>query len=240
MLRAAGPQGFAGPPTPDAGLWLSDGQRGRAHRPGAVYLQSGPQQLYRRGHSGAAVPRFAHGALPGAGGPLRCRGKAGGPGGIHEKGLPQRPAGPCPGGGGGGPLRGPEPGTGPPRGRPAGRGPVRADRGDLVRPSRRDGPLPRRFGLPGRGHRPLPSGGAGYRPGRSGGGAVRPAGHLRPGTAPAGRGGLRDRGPAQRGQVLPPQRHGGLGPGHRHRDPRHHPGHGGGAVRAGGRPSASH
>ena len=82
--------------------------------------------------------------------------------------------------------------------------------GDLLRPGGPDGPLPRGAGLPGRGHRPLHPGAALPGPDPAGDRPGAAAGHLPAGAAAEPRGAVRHRGAAQRGQVLPPQRPGGV------------------------------
>ena len=145
------------------------------------------------------------------------RGPTGRTGGVHPPCLSQRPSGSGAGGGGGRSAGSLQPGGGPPRRRAAVRGPVPADRRHLLRPGRRDGPLPRGAGLPGRGHRPLP-GRANWR-----WSCRRQAAQLRALLATYRRGSqilhgraVRHRGPPQRGQVLPAQRPAGLRTGHCH------------------------
>ena len=130
-------------------------------------------------------------------------------------------------------------------GRPRGggtalRGPVPAGGGGLPRSGGPAGTFPRRIGLSRRGHRP--SGGRADRRRALSRrrGAAAPAGNLPAGAVSGPGGALRHCGPSQRGQVLSPERLGGLSARHRHRYPGHHPGHGGGAVHAGRRTAAAH
>ena len=99
---------------------------------------------------------------------------------------------------------------------------------DLRQAHRHSGPLPRGAGLSRRGHRSLCPLGS---PGRAGRGPSGSGGHplhLRPGPgAPPGHPGGDPR-QAQRREVQPLKRVGGLRPGHRHRRGRNHPGHRGG------------
>ena len=186
------------------------------------------------------MPRLAHGALPGTGGPLRRGGPSGAARRVYQKGLPERQAGPPPGRGGGRPAGGRDAGGRPRGGGTALRGPVPAGGGGLPRSGGPAGTFPRRIGLSRRGHRP--SGGRADRRRALSRrrGAAAPAGNLPAGAVSGPGGALRHCGPSQRGQVLSPERLGGLSARHRHRYPGHHPGHGGGAVHAGRRTAAAH
>lgn len=64
-------------------------------------LSRGPRSYTGEDTGGAALPRLAGGAGPGAGEPVCRRGAAGRAGGVYPPGISQRAAGPDPGGGGG-------------------------------------------------------------------------------------------------------------------------------------------
>ncbi len=77
VFHARSGRPLAEAPSRHSGVRLPSGPGGAGGGSGVGYGLPRAAQLYRGGHGGAPVPRLAHGALPGTGGPLRRGGPSG-------------------------------------------------------------------------------------------------------------------------------------------------------------------
>ena len=124
VFRAAGGRPFAAQEPRKMVFGEMLDRAGRVIDRGLAVRVPGAGQLHRGGLRRVPLPRLPRGAAGAAVCPLRRRGPAGPGGGVHQAGVFERPDGPDPGGGGGGPDRRGDRRRGPERRRPAGRRPA--------------------------------------------------------------------------------------------------------------------